>query len=109
MKKGFRALIRAGVFALSGVAAGVACAVIDAASDLSCPEATADCNENKDDGCEVNLNTDVNHCEVCNNECTYDHAVAMCDDGACGISECQPGWANANNELEDGCEAEQVS
>jgi len=41
-----------------------------------------DCDGNTDNGCEVNLSTDTDHCGSCDNYC----CGGTCTDGACGVN-----------------------
>ena len=45
-----------------------------------CTAGYANCNNVASDGCEVNLNTDANHCGACGN---------ACDGGSCVAGVCQ--------------------
>ncbi len=52
-----------------------------------------DCNNNTVDGCEVNLLTDPDNCNMCNHECDDSVGTPVCENGVCGISSCNPGLA----------------
>ena len=75
------------------------------ASD-TCLTGFADCNTNPADGCEVNLNDDINNCGSCGTVCAFDHAADACVDGNCTLGECDGGWADCNLDDSDGCESE---
>ena len=68
-------------------------AVCDAGvCQFSCPEPLADCDANLDNGCEIDLSTDLLHCGACANLCTGGMA---CVDGQCTadcgeLSKCGP-------------------
>lgn len=78
---------------------------------LTCAGGTADCNGRADDGCETNLNTDLNHCGACGSLCDPDHATAAkCQGGECLIDfdagGCAGAWLDCNGDPEDGCETD---
>lgn len=55
----------------------------------------------------VDLATDASHCGECGNECAVpSHADAVCLDHECGLGECEPGYADCNADIHDGCELE---
>ena len=63
------------------------------ACELSCPEGFADCNDDPDDGCEIDLLNDCDNCGACGNDCSE----YACSDGSCyssctSDSECAPGY-----------------
>ncbi len=69
-----------------------------------CTAPYADCDNIDENGCEVDTDTDIDHCGGCNTMCTPPHATATCDQGVCGIDTCDPGFADCNNDPADGCE-----
>lgn len=52
----------------------------------------------------VDLASDPSNCGDCGVTCLVDHATAVCDDGVCGFGACDPGQADCNADLADGCE-----
>lgn len=70
-----------------------------------CAAGYANCNNSVGDGCEAPLQTDVNNCGGCGNVCDPLNATPSCSAGACGIGMCDPGYANCNNDITDGCES----
>jgi len=67
--------------------------------EFNCYPGYKDCDGNPDNGCEANINTDLNNCGVCGNKCG-DNMV--CNIGFC---ECKVGFADCNNNTQlDGCE-----
>jgi hypothetical protein len=71
---------------------------------FTCASGWADCNMIHSDGCEINVNTNPNHCRTCTNVCTsVPNASPTCMGGACGIV-CTTGYADCNSDLSDGCE-----
>jgi len=70
----------------------------------SCNTGFADCNSIAADGCEVNLNTNNNHCGGCGMVCpTRPNAVSFCSNGQC-VLVCNAGWANCDGNPINGCE-----
>jgi len=64
------------------------------------------CDGNRGDanGCEVNLNQDMNHCGTCAKVCpAAANATPVCTAAACGIA-CKPLFGNCNGSTTDGCE-----
>jgi MYXO-CTERM domain-containing protein len=69
-----------------------------------CDEGFADCNSDDSDGCEIDLNTDPDHCNACNNACAYDNATGVCNAGTCEMGDCDEDFADCNASDADGCE-----
>jgi len=69
-----------------------------------CQPGFADCNNNATDGCEVDLNSDPQHCGNCSTACDYDHAFGICESGVCSMGPCQFGYSDCNQDAADGCE-----
>lgn len=69
-----------------------------------CELGWGDCDKNKTDGCEVDLDTDASHCGHCAIACAYAHGVATCDAGLCKLASCEPDFADCNGDAKDGCE-----
>jgi hypothetical protein len=70
-----------------------------------CSPGFADCNNNTNDGCEVNINGDPNNCGQCGMVCAFANASAACVNGACVIAACNNGYSNCDNNQANGCEA----
>jgi hypothetical protein len=71
----------------------------------SCDDGFDDCNNDPMDGCEVNIDTDVNNCGACDYECpSVDNGVATCIAGECTVGLCDVPFADCNRILSDGCE-----
>ena len=54
----------------------------------------------------VDTATDPDHCGACDYRCLFDHASAVCADGACLRGACAAGWIDADGEPRNGCEYE---
>jgi hypothetical protein len=75
-----------------------------------------DCNNDPADGCEVNGNTDFNHCGIssvaCDTSCAdtlnsvtgFNVRSVMCGSGQCIIDTCTPGWKDCDLAVTNGCE-----
>jgi len=70
----------------------------------SCKPGFRDCNNNKSDGCEINITNDLLNCGDCNVQCLLDNADSICSNSECKIKACKPGFADCNGKVEDGCE-----
>jgi hypothetical protein len=71
---------------------------------VGCALGFLDVNGDPDDGCEVNSNTDPQHCGAKNNVCSASNGVAGCYGGECTIA-CTPGFADCDLDAEsNGCE-----
>ena len=69
-----------------------------------CTAPFANCNMNANDGCEINKNTSAANCGMCGNACVFANAQPTCNNGACQIGTCNPGFGNCNMNAADGCE-----
>src|SRR5262249_7857064 len=70
----------------------------------SCNSGFGDCNGNSADGCETNLNTNLNNCGTCGNVCVVANGTPECVHGACVIASCNNGFGDCNGNSADGCE-----
>jgi hypothetical protein len=52
----------------------------------------------------VDLDTDLEHCGSCGNQCSYPNAQALCQGGGCSLGPCNADWEDCNQEESDGCE-----
>jgi hypothetical protein len=69
-----------------------------------CNAGYSNCNGILADGCEVNLQSDVNNCSACGNACPQrPNAVSLCSSSNCSLV-CNTGYANCNGNNTDGCE-----
>jgi hypothetical protein len=74
-----------------------------------CIPGTDECDADLSVECETNILTSADHCGACNEPCEFDHAVPSCSGGRCSIAACEDGWANCNDDEEDGCETDVTS
>jgi hypothetical protein len=84
--------------------AGAASAEPDAGPDASvseCAPATADCDGDPTNGCEVDLANDPSHCGACGAACPS--ADCVCRDGVPMLA-CRPGYADCDGDALNGCE-----
>jgi hypothetical protein len=66
-----------------------------------------DCNGNPEDGCEVDIDHDPNHCGSCiANPCMTPHGTPGCADGRCSTGACDAGYGDCNMMPSDGCETD---
>jgi hypothetical protein len=71
----------------------------------TCNTGFADCDGDPANGCEVNLNADVNNCNACGSKCAPANAVGSCVGGVCKVTSCTPPFQDCNSDASDGCEA----
>lgn len=70
-----------------------------------------DCNRTLDDGCEVNTQTDPNHCGSCTTVCGGNpprHVLPACRAGVCS-GVCASGWWDCDGDRANGCESDAVA
>jgi hypothetical protein len=71
---------------------------------IACNPGYGNCDGNVANGCESNLNTDVAHCGSCPNACSFANASSVCSSGICQLGSCNPGYANCDGNMANGCE-----
>ena len=73
----------------------------------TCVNGFGDCDGNSGNGCEANLNTDVNNCRMCGAKCSaVANGTSACLNGTCGIGACNGTFKDCNNNPGDGCEVD---
>jgi len=72
---------------------------------LACEGDAADCNGLPEDGCEVDLEEDLQNCGACGWACVEENGVATCYDGAC-LFACEPDFEDCDGLPANGCEAD---
>ena len=70
----------------------------------SCRSPFLDCDDAKENGCEVDPTTDPANCGACGKTCSPTNAQPACTGGLCDIAECDPGFEDCNSNASDGCE-----
>lgn len=85
-------------------------ACVGPSCSYTCNAGYLDCNGNMlADGCEVNVQTDVNNCGGCGSVCSSNNGTRSCTAGTCQMV-CNVGFANCNNNAQtDGCEVNTTS
>ena len=83
--------------------------VCDATSgcSLTCDTGYLDCNKDTTDGCEVDDQTDPQHCGTCDNACALEAntTAPTCTAGACVLG-CSAGYADCDGDYTTGCEVD---
>jgi hypothetical protein len=93
-------------------ACGMACSFPNAAASClsgacaigSCNAGWGNCDGNAANGCELNLNNNVNNCGSCGRVCTIANGAAGCSGGACTVAFCNSGWGDCDGNASNGCE-----
>lgn len=70
----------------------------------ACADGFQNCNTLVEDGCEIDVTTDLDHCGACNRACSNHHGSSLCEEGVCQIA-CDENFENCNQDLVDGCES----
>ncbi len=72
---------------------------------IACKNDFGNCDDNAENGCEIDLSQSISHCGACNTMCEQkSNATPLCDKGDC-ILNCNNGWGDCNESESDGCEA----
>lgn len=73
----------------------------------ACVGSWENCDRTDDNGCEVDLSTDPDHCGGCGKECEdVPHAEVRCGSAQCYIRVCEDGFLDCNDSVADGCETD---
>ena len=64
-----------------------------------CEDLETNCN-----GKCVDTDTDTANCGGCGKPCFFTHAGSVCEEGTCGMTACESGFADCNTNDGDGCE-----
>ncbi|MEZ4394039.1 MAG: hypothetical protein R3A48_23440 [Polyangiales bacterium] len=73
---------------------------------FACAPGFADCDGVADNGCEVDLQTDVTRCGACGNACSPPNGTAACVAGRCAVAACATGFGDCDGNASNGCEAD---
>jgi hypothetical protein len=76
------------------------------ACGFTCNPGFADCDGNAANGCEVDVRSNVGNCGRCGNACSTANGTETCVAGVCGIGVCNPGFANCDTLVPNGCEVD---
>ncbi len=77
---------------------------------VTCREGFADCDDDRTNGCEVNLLSNVKSCGECGKVCSaLPGNSANCKGGLCGETQCPAGRADCSDEGPDTCETNTTS
>ncbi|MSP61278.1 MAG: hypothetical protein EXR72_13220 [Myxococcales bacterium] len=71
----------------------------------ACANGFGDCDQSAQNGCEIALGADAKNCLACGKACAVAHGTAGCAMG-CTVAACDPGFADCNKVVADGCEIE---
>lgn len=69
-----------------------------------CISGFADCDGQENNGCEVELANDVDHCGACDAACVFTNSTGECVNNACVITECSPDSYDVDKIASNGCE-----
>jgi len=73
----------------------------------ACAERRGNCDRDPSNGCEANLNEDVDNCGECGAKCApLSHAEVTCGGANCVVRQCERGWGNCDGNHRNGCETE---
>ena len=76
----------------------------------ACSPGFANCDGMTANGCEVAVGSDVNNCGACGLACALvANGTRACQNSQCAVGACNPGFANCNNAMADGCEVNLAS
>jgi len=67
-----------------------------------CNEFDDNCNDEIDEG--FDLSSNPLHCGRCGNACRPAHAFPTCEDGVCGMGDCDVGFIDLDGDPKNGCE-----
>ncbi len=63
-----------------------------------------DCSGGNTNGCETDLQTDVNRCGRCDRRCTATNGTPVCIAGDCDIAGCDSAYGDCDGSVGNGCE-----
>jgi len=98
-------------------ASAVNCTALDNVNEVACAGGTCvinscddpfdDCTGGVADGCETNLDEDVEHCGECSYDCVDELDFvdeATCSSGSCRVQSCVDGYGHCDTSHSNGCE-----
>ena len=69
-----------------------------------CDPGYASCDTNPNNGCEVQISSDLNNCGGCGNICSEPNSQTSCSSGSCEILACFSQYYNLDGDPTNGCE-----
>jgi len=72
----------------------------------ACDPGWEDCDGDRSNGCEVDLQTDAENCGACGRACRLEGAVAVCRSGTCEVDACRAGRGDCDGASGNGCETD---
>ena len=70
----------------------------------ACEAGFDDCNGQTSDGCEQDIDFNLDNCGACGSICGFSNAGASCTAGVCAFEGCDPGFVDLDLSLANGCE-----
>jgi hypothetical protein len=94
-------------------ACGTVCEVTNASTScrvgrcqFQCLPGWGNCNDDRADGCELDIATNPDHCGLCGRTCVATNAASTCSQSACGLGACSAGFGNCDADSTNGCETD---
>jgi len=88
------------------VPANASATCVDGACGLMCDANYDDCDSDAENGCELDVRSDLNNCGSCGNVCPLPwNATPDCTTGSCGFT-CNANFDDCDNNPANGCEAD---
>ena len=75
-----------------------------AMSQKACPTGYADCDGNKQNKCETNIQTNLTNCGACGKTCSAQGGTPSCAGSQCAMA-CSAGHGDCDGNIANGCEA----
>jgi len=72
----------------------------------ACNSSFGNCDADPQNGCEINLDDDPQHCGACDHACALPGGSSSCGQGECILDGCNPGLGDCNQNPQDGCETD---
>jgi hypothetical protein len=81
------------------------CAADGSCAIAACIGSYENCDDEPENGCEIDLDTDLEHCGSCDaRPCVVDNAEPACGSGSCAIRRCNTGFRDCDRMTRNGCE-----
>ena len=88
------------------IAGATAACEAGSCSVASCNAGLGNCDGDLANGCETRFTTSTEHCGRCGARCAPERAVGACVDAVCRILTCEPGYADCDGSVANGCEVD---